>query len=401
MENNSINNTIGCRQYDSDFHDFKHVMVAFYVVVILITIVGNILIVVIIYKNKQMHTFTNILLCNCACADLMKILTAIFDVVDIAVFHGRWFLGLFLCIFWYICIITSLAVTNITLMVISIDRFLNVMFPYKKLLRLQMLKVIIPFIWMFAIAFASPGTFILKIVNMSEVGPVCREIWPHPFNAVQSRQHYTIIMFVFLYSLPLVTMTVAYSVIGKRLSSMKRPEVKDKIAKKHRSYIKSSIMEMSHGLVDPCTETTKNSDTSVLSKPDDVSSSLNPHDLLAKVKSTLGTDGNNRVSHKNERETNKTTKRGFQKRHIINMLIVVVIGCALSWLPVFLIQFLMYFDSYFIRCHGAMPSWVFVLVFFMQYLNSAINPIMYFAYCKSYRKGLKELRERYFSKMLP
>ena len=80
-----------------------------------------------------------------------------------------------------------------------------------------------------------------------------------------------------------------------------------------------------------------------------------------------------------------------RKSRVIKMLISIVIAFAICWFPVYCIQFIKYFNPYFMRC--SLPQYAQLITFFMQYSNSAINPLLYYGFSMTYRKGfLKEDR---------
>ena len=97
--------------------------------------------VVVVITRVKMQTFTHILICNCALADLLiTLFSAVLGVVDTLITKGRWYLGGFMCSFVHFCVIACVAANMITLMVITVERLTSVVSPYKKVFKNSMLR---------------------------------------------------------------------------------------------------------------------------------------------------------------------------------------------------------------------------------------------------------------------
>lgn len=182
--------------------------------VIFISIIGNILLICVVMKNKRMHTVANYLICNTSVADLLiTFLPMIWEVVHLKYFpDGAWPMGRFMCSFLYMCIYLSVACSILSLTAITCDRFFAIIFPMKRIITKRGLPYILLFIWVTSISFASPVIYAQDLVTISGM-TYCVENWKPPFHAENSPLHYTIILFVGLYALPLITMAVMYSAI--------------------------------------------------------------------------------------------------------------------------------------------------------------------------------------------
>ena len=212
-----------------------------------------------------------------------------------------------------------------------------------------MLYYIIPLIWLAAFLISSPAIYIQKVVTIPGYGPVCIEFWPAPFDPIESPKQYTVALFAILYVAPLAMMMTVYSVIGRRLSGGTRKkstfvaEAKNKYAMKYNpgnECREPEVMKIEREA------TSKN-----ISAPPKINT--------------------------------------FQRKKVIRMLIALVSAFAICWLPVYILQFLIFFHPSYIRCLQLMPEWAYALVFFLQYANSAINPLLYFTFSTVYRKGIQ------------
>ncbi|CAF1589079.1 unnamed protein product [Rotaria magnacalcarata] len=77
---------------------YEWVFIVIYVIVFIVGTIGNILVIIVIQRNRSMRTVTNMFIMNLAAADLLVLLfclpaTVVQDVTK------TWFFGLFLCKF--------------------------------------------------------------------------------------------------------------------------------------------------------------------------------------------------------------------------------------------------------------------------------------------------------------
>lgn len=197
--------------------ELTYFFIFWYGAIILLSFIGNILLIVVITNEKRKKSVTSILICNGAVADLlMTLFPATWEPINIVEFKGVWPLGAFMCVFVNLCIYISVAASILTLTAITIDRFLAVNHSRQKYLKPGMLCYIIPAIWLVSFLFAMPTIFIQKVlvVNGQEK---CLEQWPEPFSKIDSPKHYTLVLFTFLYALPLLLMISLYTAMAKYL----------------------------------------------------------------------------------------------------------------------------------------------------------------------------------------
>ena len=291
--------------------------VAMFILLVIFSLIGNSLVILVVAKNKRMHTVTNALITNMSVADiLITILPMVWEIVR--VIHlpkGNWPLGGFMCTFMHMCIYLSVACSILSLQVITCDRFLAIMFPFKSTIKKKMLPYILVSIWIISVAYASPTIYAMELAEFAG-DTYCIEKWNPPFDAKNSPVHYTIILFVGLYALPLLTMAVMYTAIAWKLWKRIIPGESTSETEKH---------------------------------------------LLK------------------------------QKKNVIKMLLAITLSFAICWLPVFVMQFIVFTSEYYQKCFTSFPRWFVFFAFFMQYLASAINPYIYFTFSGSYRRGLKNL----------
>jgi len=330
---------------------FDILRVCLYSAIILLSIFGNCSVIACVYKVKSMRTFTNILICNAAVADLLiTMVPTVHEVVDILVYRGRWELGKFMCSFLYMCIYLSVAANILSLIFVTIDRYCAVLLPHKKYLQVAHLPYVISGVWIVAFLFSSPTTFIQKVVDTGDGNLACWELWPSPFDRKEAPKHYTIILFLFLYALPLSLMAFMYAAIALKLTEMTR-KLSGCIWRRYQNHSSTEISSLNGGEVNI----------------------------------------NNNGSSCKGNATHMPSSRGQKRKNrVVKMLLIVVITFAICWLPVFVMQFFMFFFPYFEHCPYNMPREAIFVAYFMQYANSALNPLIYFGFSKSYRNALKK-----------
>ena len=157
INGNSSVSSIFCVPEDDPTPLFNIIRVALFSLIILLSLLGNTAVILCVYKVPSMRTFTNILVCNAAFADLLITLVPnLHEVIDIVYYRGDWILGGFMCSFLYMCIYLSVSATVLTLIVITIDRYFSVIVPYKKFMKLSDLPRVVALIWLAAFGFSSP-----------------------------------------------------------------------------------------------------------------------------------------------------------------------------------------------------------------------------------------------------
>ena len=77
------------------------------------------------------------------------------------------------------------------------------------------------------------------------------------------------------------------------------------------------------------------------------------------------------------------------KKKVLKMLLAVVILFALCWLPVYVIQFISFFDRKNFPCGP--PATLLFMGYFLGHANSAINPATYVIFNSNFRKGFRDV----------
>ena len=135
-----------------------------YIFIFLVSFFGNIFLLVVIYKNKQLRRSINYFVFNMAVSDLFNPLTVMtVKIVEIISGSSSWkvdrplLLGNILCKLVYFLPDVSLVISIGSLLLISIDRFIAAVFPLKaKLISSKVRLISILSTWSVAIAVHAP-----------------------------------------------------------------------------------------------------------------------------------------------------------------------------------------------------------------------------------------------------
>lgn len=197
-----------------------------YCLIFIVSLAGNTLVGIIVYKTKAMRTSTNFLLVNMAMSDLLlpiflfpSIITGLY--VDSWLIGGP--LGQALCKLHVFFSNVSTNVSIQSLVLIALDRFGAVVFPLRSpLISPKLCLFFIAATWIIAIAVQSPHLFAFRLVQYSET-LICARRWNEAFGDSSSFINYILAMFVIFFCMPLVLMAVLYFIIVLKVKSQTPP----------------------------------------------------------------------------------------------------------------------------------------------------------------------------------
>ncbi|KAE9412753.1 hypothetical protein Angca_002899 [Angiostrongylus cantonensis] len=132
------------------------------VMMILITVLGNVLVVLSVVVYKRMRTFTNILLTSLASADLLVGLVVMpMSLLDL-LYNHRWPLGKFLCGVWATSDVLLCTASILNLCIISLDRYMAITSPlkYPRTRSRKMAAGLLSSVWVLSLIVCSPPWFV-------------------------------------------------------------------------------------------------------------------------------------------------------------------------------------------------------------------------------------------------
>ena len=170
---------------------------------LVIGFIGNVLLIRIVHKRREMHTPTNFLLASMAASDIITILLWSFYFFEFAKFVCK----------FVVLIEISLKVSSITLTVLAIERYNAILMPFRAGLWLTQdkIKFTICFIWFSSLVICFPEFFLKE---WSETKETC--IGPWTFYMSQASKIYTVINITII-CLEIVVISYCYGCLVRGL----------------------------------------------------------------------------------------------------------------------------------------------------------------------------------------
>ena len=195
------------------------IFVIFYGLVILVAVGGNVLVCHIILVFQRMRTATNFFLLNLAISDILMAILCIPLTFVSNVMLTYWPFGNVMCpVVTYIQAV-SVFLSAFTLVAMSMDRYVAVLYPLRpKLTNNQAIKII-GVTWILALAAPLPTAVVSRVLSSSDgngsnetaaFDGLCQEIWEHDYQ----RYSYSMVIMLLQYFIPLVVLIFTYARIG-------------------------------------------------------------------------------------------------------------------------------------------------------------------------------------------
>ncbi|KAM4692747.1 orexin receptor type 2 [Discoglossus pictus] len=199
--------------------EYEWVLIAGYITVFVIALIGNILVCVAVWKNHHMRTVTNYFIVNLSLADVLVTITCLPAtlVVDIT---ETWFFGKTLCKIIPYLQTVSVSVSVLTLSCIALDRWYAICHPlmFKSTAKRARNSIII--IWTVSCIIMIPQAIVMEcssvlpeLANKTILFTVCDERWEGEMYS----KVYHICFFFITYMVPLCLMILAYLQIFRKL----------------------------------------------------------------------------------------------------------------------------------------------------------------------------------------
>lgn len=193
-----------------DIEALKWLRVLFFAMISIVGTIGNSL-VILAYRNPRMRSVTNLFIANLGVADLTVTLLNVPVQVTYATLQ-YWPFGVVLCkAIPFIQGVTLFSSVG-TLMAIAADRYRAIVHPLLPRIRTRHAIMVIAAIWTVALICPIPLIIYQKYQPSDRI---CEEHWPNDKN----REIFTVIVFVALYLIPLMVISVLYFLICHNLNT--------------------------------------------------------------------------------------------------------------------------------------------------------------------------------------
>ncbi|KAL4240043.1 alpha1-adrenergic receptor [Mactra antiquata] len=207
-----------------------------YVMIIFFSLIGNTLIIVVVLRHKQMRTTTNYYIVNLAIADILVTVFCTWVHLVNNLNNNNWVLGRFFCKFNTFSQVLCLVASVLSLTLIAYDRFFGIVFALKAHMTSRKARFSIAIIWICSFAIAAPLLWFRELKERQwrdYTERWCDDTWPvetktipgsnYTMSYMPSRTIYFTFVSAVLYFFPMIVMSIAYSVIIKKLRSARIP----------------------------------------------------------------------------------------------------------------------------------------------------------------------------------
>ena len=225
-----------------------------YCLLFLVSLVGNTLVAMIVFKTKTLRKPINFLIVNMAMSDL---LLPIFLSPDhlVLLYTNSWVidgpLGQLLCKFTIYAPNVSFTVSVQSLVLIAVDRFGAVTFPLRSpLINSKRCRFYILTTWIITMAIWCPDLFAWKVVEFPEgLSRACVRDWNDAFGESSSFKSFSLVMQVVFVYVPLVFIVIVYSAITLKIKSQKIPGQQSTNTRKKRLKREQNVLKLSIAIV--------------------------------------------------------------------------------------------------------------------------------------------------------
>ncbi|RXN13132.1 cholecystokinin receptor-like protein [Labeo rohita] len=336
-----------------------------YSLIFLLSVFGNLLIIVVLVVNKRMRTVTNSFLLSLAISDLMMAVfcmpfTLIPNLLEDFIF------GAAMCKIVVYLMGISVCISTFSLVAIAIERYSAICNPLKSRAwqtRSHAYKVIAS-TWVLSFLIMTPYPIFSTLVKFTKPNNITAHMCRHDWPKSEVEQAWCILLLFVLFFIPGVVMIIAYGLISRELYRGIQFELEQK---KGQCGIKNGIS------------------STVLYSSDDgdgcyIQVSKRPNSMEM---SALTPTGSAKVDRP---RSNTSEAKLMAKKRVIRMLIVIVAMFFICWMPLYSVNTWKAFDLP--SAHNALSGAPISFIHLLSYTSACVNPIIYCFMNKRFRKAL-------------
>ncbi|XP_075215310.1 RYamide receptor-like [Lycorma delicatula] len=194
---------------------FQVIIYLMYSAIFFVALTGNGLVCYVVHSSPRMRTVTNIFIVNLAVGDiLMALLCVPFTFVSTLLLQ-YWPFGAPLCHTVSFSQAVSVLVSAYTLVAISVDRYMAIMWPLRPRMDKRQAKIVILIVWFIALATALPIPLVTRLEEPSPWHSVCqRSVCNEHWESNEARVYYGVVLLVLQYAVPLTVLVFTYASIA-------------------------------------------------------------------------------------------------------------------------------------------------------------------------------------------
>ncbi|XP_063447293.1 neuropeptide SIFamide receptor-like [Mytilus trossulus] len=198
-----------------------------YSLVFLCALFGNLMVVLVVYRNASMHNATNYFIVNLAIADILVALFCV-PLTLLDNLYPGWPFGPVLCkVTPYLQGVSVCASVN-TLAAIAVDRYLAICRSFEFKLTARKIKHIIIIIWILSMSIMTPWAVFYTTLDYKDssgqIIPMCYPMWPSP---KAMKAYFIGATLLSCYIIPLILIIVCYLFIGVKVWRRDQPGAKN------------------------------------------------------------------------------------------------------------------------------------------------------------------------------
>ncbi|XP_042192301.1 atypical chemokine receptor 3 [Callorhinchus milii] len=214
--------------YAFDKNAILYTMSFFYALIFIVGLVANVVVVYVNLKTKRTQYETHLYILNLAIADLCMVATLPIWLPSL-VQHGSWPFGEFMCRLTHLVFSVNLFGSIFFLTCMSVDRYISVVRVGESVDRRKgvIRKIIIVYVWIFALVVSFPDILFLKTVTLPSNGETyCYPSYPEEnFRKWMAGMEMVYIIIGFVIPFPIIT--VSYFLLARAISSTSDQENKN------------------------------------------------------------------------------------------------------------------------------------------------------------------------------
>ena len=335
----------------------------------LLTIIGNIFVLVAYFTTPCLQTTTNLFIISLAISDLCVGFISI-NFMTVYLLHRRWPMGHVACDMLLSVDYSICQSSGLNLVAIAFDRMLKVRYPMYKLKK-SSAKLYIMLMWLASFVFWFAANFGYHAVNPEAVPKYKCYI---PF--LYTDKYLTISTAVIHFYLPAVVILIVYLIITFRLIEQHK---KVKLLKVNVVPLNS----VSGGKLTTKAYTGSKNHLNV--KPSHIA---NSNDEVSTCSSSYPTLEKNNKRESRINTTHRATRKMLAHRRAITLLSIVMIAYIITYLPYSVFTII---TAY---CPSCIIDYVWEFGYVFCYVNSLMNPFCYALGNRKYRRSFQRILKK-------
>ncbi|CAK9799551.1 RYamide receptor [Anthophora quadrimaculata] len=226
---------------------FRGIICFLYSAVFVVALTGNGLVCYVVHSSPRMKTVTNFFIVNLALGDILMALFCVPTSSISTLILQYWSFGPELCPAVIYLQAVSVLVSAYTLVAISIDRYIAIMWPLKPRLSKRQAQLLILAVWMLALVISLPIAVVSRLSQPSLQYErcnqyICEEVWP----SMENKYDYSIALLVLQYVIPITVLMFTYTSIavmvwGKRPPGEAENARDQRMARSKRKMVKMMV----------------------------------------------------------------------------------------------------------------------------------------------------------------